>query len=65
MWHLRTSFDREIMHIVPISGFFIGILLSTKEVNKDIFEKTLNYVIIGISFLIGFLIYFIIGLFSL
>ena len=48
------------MYIVPISGFFIGILFSDKEVNIDIFERKSNYVIIGISFFIGLLIYFIV-----
>lgn len=58
-WHLKTSFNREILHITPICGFFIGIVLLNKDVNKINFGKKSNYIIIGSSTLVSILIFII------
>ncbi len=64
-WQIDSSFDREILHLVPISLFFIGILLAENKQFLIDFEKKerMSYKFLVYTFLIINLIFIILDIF--
>ena len=62
-WHLQTSFEREILHLIPICGFLNGMVLSNKKIIQIDFKRSQNYKIIGILIIVSISIFIVISIF--
>jgi len=58
-WLLTSTFKRELLHLTPICGFLIGILLSYNEINFSDLDKKMNYKIILLAILFSIIIFII------